>query len=160
MTACKTCVFTEMSKFTAGGTIQEAKEITGNFKCTLCKHEKYSLTEIDKQVPIKINIELLEMLDEFDENLPVTCDRFPASLVNWYNKKSKNVVSNDVYFSSPAQMDDHIQINRKVVDQFYAKAKESLIGFNATLTNTINQITKFTSEELALQASAFLKLSS
>jgi hypothetical protein len=46
------------------------------------------------------------------------------------------------------------------VDQFYAKAKESLIGFNATLTNTINQITKFTSEELALQASAFLKLSS
>jgi hypothetical protein len=103
---------------------------------------------------------LLEMLDEFDENLPVTCDRFPASLVNWYNKKTKNVVSNDVYYTSPAQMDDHIQINRKVVDQFYAKAKESLIAFNATLTNIINQITKFATEELALQASAFLKLSS
>ena len=48
------------------------------------------------------------MLDEFDENLPVTCDRFPASLVTWYNKKTKNIVSNDLYFSSPAQMDDHI----------------------------------------------------
>ena len=100
------------------------------------------------------------MLDEFDENLPVTCDKFPAILVNWYNKKTKKVVSNDVYISSPALMEDHILINRKAVDQFYAKAKESLIAFNATLTNTINQITKFTSEELALQASAFLKLSS
>jgi hypothetical protein len=98
------------------------------------------------------------MLDEFDENLPVTCDRFPASLVNWYNKKTKKVVSNEAYISTPALMEDHIKINRKSVDQFYAKAKESLIGFNATLTNTINQITKFTSEELALQASAFLKL--
>ena len=103
---------------------------------------------------------LLDMLDEFDENLPVTCDRFPASLVNWYNKKTKNIVSNEAYISSPALMNDHIQINRKVVDQFYAKAKESLIAFNATMMDTINQITKFTSEELALEASAFLKLTS
>ena len=100
------------------------------------------------------------MLDKFDEYLPVTCDNFPASLVNWYNKKTKNIVSNKVYFSSPALMDDHIQINRKTVDQFYAKAKESLIAFNAILTNSINQITKFSSEELALVASSFLKLSS
>jgi hypothetical protein len=57
-------------------------------------------------------------------------------------------------------MNDHVQINRKSVDEFYAKAKESLIAYNATLTNTINQITKFTSEELALEASAFLKLTS
>ena len=100
------------------------------------------------------------MLDDFDECLPVTCDRFPASLVNWYNKKTKKVVSNEEFFSSPALMNDHIQINRKAVDQFYAKAKESFIAFNATLTNTINQITKFSSEELALEASAFLKLTS
>ena len=53
-------------------------------------------------------MELLEMLDEFDENLPVTCDRFPASLVNWYNKKTNNIVSNEVYYSSPAIKDDLI----------------------------------------------------
>ena len=100
------------------------------------------------------------MLDEFDEYLPVTCDKFPASLINWYNKKTKKVVSNEAYISTPALMNDHVQINRKVVDQFYAKAKESLTAFNATLTNTINQITKFSSEELALEASAFLKLTS
>ena len=57
-------------------------------------------------------------------------------------------------------MEDHVQINRKAVDQFYAKAKESLIAFSATLTDTINKITKFSSEELALEASAFLKLTS
>jgi hypothetical protein len=102
----------------------------------------------------------LEMLDEFDEYIPVTCDRFPASLVNWYNKKTKNIVSNEVYFSSPAHMEDHIKINRKAVDQFYSKSKESLMAFNAILTNAINQITKFLSEELALEASAFLKLTS
>jgi hypothetical protein len=100
------------------------------------------------------------MLDEFDEYLPVTCDKFPASLVSWYNKKTKKVVSNEAYISTPALMEDHIQINRKSVDQFYAKAKESLIAFSATLTDTINQITKFSSEELALEASAFLKLTS
>ena len=65
-----------------------------------------------------------------------------------------------MYFLSPALMDDHIQINRKAVDKFYAKAKESLMAFNAILTNAITQITKFSSEELALEASAFLKLTS
>jgi hypothetical protein len=100
------------------------------------------------------------MLDEFDEYLPVTCDKFPASLVNWYNKKTKYVVSNEAYYSTPALMEDHVQINRKAVDQFYAKAKESLIAFSTTLTDTINKITKFSSEELALEASAFLKLTS
>ena len=100
------------------------------------------------------------MLDEFDEYLPVTCDKFPASLISWYNKKTKKVVSNEAYISTPALMEDHIQINRKSVDQFFAKSKESLIAFSATLTDTINQITKFSSEELALEASAFLKLTS
>jgi hypothetical protein len=57
-------------------------------------------------------------------------------------------------------MEDHIKINRKAVDQFYSKSKESLMAFNAILTNAINQITKFSSEELALEASAFLKLTS
>ena len=71
----------------------------------------------------------LEMLDEFDENIPVTCDRFPASLVNWYNKKTKNIVSKEAYESSPALKDNHIQINRKAVDQFYTEAKDSLIDF-------------------------------
>jgi hypothetical protein len=78
------------------------------------------------------------MLDEFDECIPVTCDKFPASLVNWYNKKTKHVVSNEAYYSTPALMEDHVQINRKVVDQFYAKAKESLVALSATLTDTIN----------------------
>jgi hypothetical protein len=58
----------------------------------------------------------LDLLDEFDENLPVTCDRFPASLVNWYNKKTKKIVSNEAFFSYPALMNDHVQINRKAVD--------------------------------------------
>jgi hypothetical protein len=57
-------------------------------------------------------------------------------------------------------MEDYIQINRKAVDQFYAKAKESLIAFNTSLTDIINKIIKFTSEELPLEASAFLKLTS
>ena len=95
-----------------------------------------------------------------DESLPVTCDRFPASLVNWYNKETKKVVSNEAYESSPALKDNHIQINRKAVDQFYTEAKDSLIAFNKIMMNTINQITKFTSEEEDLEASAFLKLTS
>ena len=58
----------------------------------------------------------LDLLYEFDENLQVTCDRFPASLVNWYNKKTKKIVSNEAFFSYPALMNDHVQINRKAVD--------------------------------------------
>ena len=51
---------------------------------------------------------VLEMLDEFDDNIPVTCDKFSASLVSWYNKKTKNIVSNEAYISTPALMGDHI----------------------------------------------------
>ena len=40
-TACKSCVFTKMSQYTADKTIDQAHEITGNFKCCMCEKEKY-----------------------------------------------------------------------------------------------------------------------
>jgi hypothetical protein len=67
----------------------------------MCEKEKYCTPGVEKQLPIQINTTLLEMLDEFDEMLPVTCDQWPSSLVNWYNKKTKAIVSNEQYFSSP-----------------------------------------------------------
>lgn len=73
-TACKTCVLTKMSQFNAEGTIQDAKEITGNFCCAMCECKTYCSPGVDKQLPISINEIVLDMLDEFDEMIPVTCD--------------------------------------------------------------------------------------
>jgi hypothetical protein len=67
----------------------------------LCDCEKFCLPEFDKQFPIKPNIFVLEMLDEFDGMLPVTCDKVKSSLVNWYNKKTKKIVSNEDYVANP-----------------------------------------------------------
>ena len=63
------------------------------------------------------------MLDDFDGMLPVTCDKFTSSLVSWYNKKTKKIISDEEYFAHPENMADHIKINRTSVDNFYAKAK-------------------------------------
>ena len=80
----------------------------------------------------------LEMLDEFDDMLQVTCDQNPNSLVSWYNKKTKKLVSNDLFYANPDAMNDHIGVTRKEVDKFFAKAKESLQAFNTILADTIN----------------------
>jgi hypothetical protein len=98
------------------------------------------------------------MLDEFDDMLQVTCDQNPNSLVSWYNKKTKKLVSFELFYANPDAMNDHVRVTRKKVDKFFAKAKESLQGFNAILAETINSISLYASEELALGATDFLKL--
>ena len=100
------------------------------------------------------------MLEEFDGILSVTCDLIPHSLVTWYNKQTKKLVSNQLFYYHPEKMDDHVKIAAKDVDKFFAKAKESLKAFNDDLVDIINQITLFTSDQLHLGATEFLKLSS
>jgi hypothetical protein len=78
------------------------------------------------------------MLDEFDDMLQVTCDQKPNSLVSWYNKKTKKLVSNELFYAYPDAMNDHVGVTRKEVDKFFAKAKESLQAFNTILADTIN----------------------
>jgi hypothetical protein len=86
-----------MSKFPTGGSIKGAKEITGNFKCALCQREKYCPPEYDKQATIKINKTFLELLDEYEEVLPVTSDKYPANFVSWYNQDSKSLHSDQEF---------------------------------------------------------------
>ena len=81
------------------------------------------------------------MLDDFDEMLPVTCDENPLNLVSWYNKKTKKIVSNEVYYSIPDKIGDHVPINKQNVEKFYSKAKESLQQFGRIITETIDSIT-------------------
>ena len=100
-TACKTCVLTKMSNFTAGGTIKDAQEITGNFKCTICECEKYCPPGKKEQFPITVNEFVLEMMEEFEDMIPVTCDKNPNSLVSWYNTKTKKIVSREIYSAYP-----------------------------------------------------------
>jgi hypothetical protein len=85
-TACKTCVLKKMSNYIGSLSIKEATKITGEFKCSICKANKYSHKEADFQFPLKVNKSFLEMLDDISEVLPVTSDRYPNSLVTWYNK--------------------------------------------------------------------------
>ena len=136
-TACKTCVLTKMSQCTAERSVLEAKEITGTFKCSLCQCEKYCPPGIDKQLPISINKFVLEMLDEFDDMLPVTSDNHPSSLVSWYNKKTKKIICNEEYYANPDTIRDHVPIDRKNVDNFFAQAKDSLHNFNMMITEII-----------------------
>ena len=63
------------------------------------------------------------MLDDFDDKIPVTCDKVPTSIVNWYNKVSKTIVSDEHYYANPTKKDDFIKINLAFVDRFYLKAK-------------------------------------
>ena len=128
-TACKSCVLTKMSQFTAGGTIKDAKQITGNFKCTICECEKYCPPGGDKQFPISINELVLDMMEEFDDMIPVTCDKTPHSLVSWYNTKTKNIVSHEIYSAHPESLGDHVRIAKQGVEKFFAKAKETLKAF-------------------------------
>jgi hypothetical protein len=71
-TACKTCVLKKMSTYTGEGTIKEATNITGDFKCSLCQASKYSPDEVDYKFPLKVIKSFLGMLDDISEVLPVT----------------------------------------------------------------------------------------
>jgi hypothetical protein len=99
-----------MSQFTADGTIKDAKQITGNFKCAICECEKYCPPGGEKQFPISINNLVLDMMEEFDDMISVTCDKNPHSLVSWYNKKTKKIVSNEIYSAQPDLQGDHVRI--------------------------------------------------
>ena len=69
------------------------------------------------------------MMEEFDDMISVTCDKNPHSLVSWYNKKTKKIVSNEIYSAQPELQGDHVRIAKWGVEKFFAKAKESLKAF-------------------------------
>ena len=100
------------------------------------------------------------MLDKFDDQIPVSCDKNKNNLVTWYNKKTKKLASMEEYSEFPENFADYVRINRKDVEKFFNRAKESLQAFNHILTETIENITKFGCEELSLKASDFLKFTS
>ena len=107
-TACKTCVFTQMTTVNTGQSVDEASKITGEFKCKLCECNKYWNNENDKQLPVKVNEALKELIDDFTEALPILSDNNPQTQVSWYNKKTKKLVSNEECFSSPQTFGDHV----------------------------------------------------
>jgi hypothetical protein len=78
----------------------------------MCECEKYCTPGGDKQSPISINELVLDMMEEFDDMIPVTCDKTPHSLVSWYNKKTKKIVSNEIYFAHPESLGDHVRITK------------------------------------------------
>ena len=72
----QTCPF---SIFVDIPVIEDAKNITGNFKCAFCPSEKYSSEGVDKQLPLHENSYTIDLLSKFEEMLPVTCDKYPKS---------------------------------------------------------------------------------
>ena len=100
------------------------------------------------------------MMEEFDDMIPVTCDKNPPSLVSWYNTKTKKIVSREIYSANPESQGDHVRISKQGVEKFYAKAKESLKAFTQIINEAIEKITQYSSDELNLGASDFLKMSS
>ena len=73
-TACKTCVLAKMPAKTIWGSIENSTQIMGEFKCHFCESSKYCPKGFDKYAEIHVNKTVLEMLQKFDDMLPVCCD--------------------------------------------------------------------------------------
>jgi hypothetical protein len=89
----------------------------------------------------------------------VVSDTFPNSFVSWYNKETKNVVSFEDYYAAPLESkNNYVPIKREEVDNFFEKSMQQFLTANDKISQNIQKITDYLSEQQILKASDFLKL--
>ena len=85
-TACQSCVDKVMSKSSLNS---EGLIPDGKFECSLCHSKVYAPKNHQKNIPLSVNEFALDLIDTYENFLPIYCDNYSSELVSWYSTKSK-----------------------------------------------------------------------
>jgi hypothetical protein len=90
--------------------------------------------------------------------LQVTCDICPEYLVNWYNTKTKAIISTEASIEEIKLFSNNEKINSERVLGILNQKFDVLTKFVDKITKVLKDLRSFTQLDLSLKASEFLAM--
>ena len=134
--------------------------LVSNFECALCKKKHFSPQGLETNLPVQPNKFVLNLLDQYNDWLQVTCDLNPGQLVEWYNVDTKAIISTAASGEAKNSFSNCEKIKPERVLGILNQSLEILTKFLDKITHLVKDLRSFTQLDLTLRASEFLAMCS